>query len=132
MSAEQLVDAAIFTALDTALTQPVYGAGNVPDNIRDRYVVMGNNTATDWSTDGLTGFEFTITIHTWDTIPESRGFYNLKLLMGEVYITLNRVKLTVPDHNALELDFEFSESMLDPDGLTTHGVQRFRAYLRKY
>ena len=131
MSAESAIDAAIYTALDAALTQPVYGAGNVPDNIQDRYVVMGNNTAIDWSTDGRTGFEFTVTIHTWDTISTSRGFYNLKLLMGEVYITLNRVKLDITDYSTLELDYEFSESMLDPDGLTTHGVQQFRAYMRK-
>ena len=130
MSAEALIDAAIFDALDAALTAPVYGAGNVPDNLEDRYVVIGNNTAIDWSTDGRTGFEMTVTIHTWDTIPTSRGFYNLKLLMGEVYITLSRANLTIYGYNVLELDYEFSESMLDPDGLTTHGVQRFRVYMR--
>ena len=130
MSAEALIDDAIFQALDEALSEPVYGAGNVPDNIKSLYVVIGNNTAIDWSTDGRTGFEVTITIHTWDAISTSRGFYNLKLLMGKVYITLNRVKLSTPGYNALELDYEFSESMLDPDGLTTHGVQRFRAYMR--
>lgn len=130
MSAEQAIDAAIYTALDNALSEPVYGSGNVPDNIEDRYVVIGNNTAIDWSTDGRTGFETTVTIHTWDTLPKSHGFYYLKLLMGEVYITLNRATLAVSGYNVLELDYEFSESMLDPDGLTTHGVQRFRAYMR--
>ena len=126
MSAEQAIDAAIFTALDAALTEPVYGAGNVPDNIEDRYVVIGNGTMIEWDTDNDTGFEATITIHTWDTIPTSRGFYYLKLLMGEVYITLHRANLSVTGYNVLGLDYESSEAMLDPDGLTTHGVQQFR------
>ena len=40
---------------------------------------------------------------------------------------LDRQALSLTGHNLVLLRFEFSQAMLDPDGLTRHGVQRFRA-----
>lgn len=130
MSAEGELQTAIYSALNTGQPAPVYSAGNVPDNASDRYIVIGNDTMIEWDTDGRTGFEGTIVIHTWDTTSGNRSFIPLKDIMGDVYNALHRAEIPLISYNAIGLDFEFSETFLDPDGLTRHGVQRFRVYMR--
>ena len=47
--------------------------------------------------------------------------------MAEVTAALDRQSLALTGHRLVLLRFEFSETMLDPDGITRHGVQGFRA-----
>lgn len=130
MSAEAEIQTAIYGVLNSGQVTPVYSQGDVPDNASDRYIIIGNDTMTEWDTDGQTGFEGTIVIHTWDTTAANRSFIPLKEIMGDVYNLLHRAELSLISYNAIGLDFEFSETFLDPDGLTRHGVQRFRVYMR--
>lgn len=130
MSAEGELQTAIYSALNSGQVAPVYSQGNVPDNASDRYIIIGNDTMIEWDTDGRTGFEGTIVIHTWDTTSSNRSFLPLKEIMGDVYNLLHRAELSFISYNSIGLDFEFSETFLDPDGLTRHGVQRFRVYMR--
>ena len=130
MSAEAELQAAIYNKLNTGQAAPVYAQGSIPDNSADRYIVIGNDTLIEWDTDGRTGFEATLVIHTWDTTADNRSFIPLKEIMGDVYNLLHRAELSLISYNAIGLDFEFSETFLDPDGLTRHGVQRFRVYMR--
>lgn len=130
MSAEAELQKAVFGKLNAGLSVPVYAQGDVPDNEADRYVVIGNDTFVEWETDCLIGFEATLVIHTWDTQADNRSFLPLKEIMGESYNLLHRAELPLISYNAIELSFEFSETFLDPDGLTRHGVQRFRILMR--
>jgi hypothetical protein len=128
MSAEWAIQTAVFNKLNTALSVSVYSNGNVPDNTEARYVVIGDDTHIEWDTDGTTGFESTITVHSWDNDSVSRGMKAIKELMGAIYTALHRQSLTITGYQFTGCDFEFSETFIEADGVTRHGVQRFRIY----
>lgn len=125
MSAELEIQKSIYTALESALSINVYD--NVPDNAQAPYVVIGDDTFAEFDTDGDSGFEATVTIHSWSTY---RGRSQVKEIMSAVYNALHRADLTVQGYNLLGCDFEFSETFLESDGVTRHGVQRFRILIR--
>lgn len=122
--------ASIANAADDLQDITVYAQGDVDDNARGLYVVLGNDTMIEWDTDCETGFEGTVTIHAWDTTANNRSFIPVKDVMGDVYAILHRAELSITGYNTVGMDFEFSETLLDPDGLTRHGVQRFRVLMR--
>tara|TARA_R110000850_G_scaffold105435_3_gene216392 strand:+ start:131 stop:517 length:387 start_codon:yes stop_codon:yes gene_type:complete len=122
MSAEWEVQEAIFAKLGNDLSVPVYDF--VPqENAPNNYVTIGSDTLLPYSTDGNKGFEATLIIHSWYV---ANGRKELKLLQGEIYDSLDRAELVISGYNSIAIDFEFSNSTLDPDGATYHGVQRFR------
>ena len=126
MSAELELQKAIYGVLDTALTMPVYD--NVPENAVAPYIVIGDDTFIEYDTDSLRGFEATITVHSWSTY---RGRAEVKTIMGLIYEALHRAEFTIAGYNLIGCDCEFSESFLESDGLTRHGVQRFRILIRE-
>jgi len=130
MSAEAALQTAIYDTLEAGQSAVVFAQSDVPDNFVGRYVVIGNDTLIEWDTDGRTGFEATITIHTWDSTAENRSYLPLKGIMGDIYNLLHRAEVPITGYNTVGIDFEFSETYLDPDGLTRHGIQRFRVYMR--
>ena len=122
MSAAWEIQEAIFTKLGIDLSVPVYDF--VPQqNTAAKYVTIGSDTLLPYNTDLKRGFEATLEIHSWDV---SNGRKDLKLLQGEIYSSLDRAELSITGYNSVSIDFEFSNSTLDPDGATYHGVQRFR------
>lgn len=129
MSAELAIQAAVYSTLDTALSVPVYSNGAVPDNVFGRYVVVGDDTHIEWDTDGTTGFESTITIHSWDNDSSTLGLTAIKLLMAQIYSALHRAELTVSGYNFTGCDYEFSETIVESDNITRHGIQRFRVMI---
>lgn len=129
MSALWGVQEAVFSALDAALTESVYSLGDVPDNIQTVYAVVGEASAEQHDADGQLGFSVVTTVHIWDSNPENHGFSAVKPLMGEVYDALNRAALAISGYTLIDSFFEFEQAMMDPDGLTAHGAQRFRVLL---
>ena len=69
-----------------------------------------------------------MTIHVWSRY---RGKKEAKQIQGEIYDALTRQELTVEDHDLVTIEFEYSDVVLDPDGQTRHGVQRFRAVVER-
>jgi hypothetical protein len=126
MSAEFEVQKAIFGVLNTGLNVPIYD--NVPDNAVAPYVVIGDDTFVEFDSDDVSGFEATITIHSWSIY---RGRKQVKELMGNIYNLLHRAEFTVTGYNLVGCDCEFSETFLESDGVTRHGVQRFRILIRE-
>jgi hypothetical protein len=126
MSAELEIQKAVFARLNNALSVPVYDA--VPDNAVAPYIVIGDDTLIEFDSDGANGFEATITVHTWSIY---RGRFEVKQLMGLIYNSLHRAELNVQGYNLLGCDCEFSETFLESDGVTRHGVQRFRILIRE-
>lgn len=126
MSFESEIQRAIFTRLDNGLTIPVYD--NVPQNIGGTdnagfpYVNIGADTHNPWDTDTETGALSTATIHAWSRY---RGMTEIKDIQGQIYNLLHRYAMPVNDFYLIDLLFEYSESVLDPDGITRHGIQRF-------
>ena len=50
----------------------------------------------------------------------------LKTIMAVVVAALDRASPAVSGHDLVDFRFVFSDTLLDPDGFTRHGVQRFR------
>jgi hypothetical protein len=126
MSAELEIQKAVFARLNNVLSIPVYD--NVPDNAQAPYVVIGDDTLVEFDSDGTSGFEATVTVHSWSIY---RGRAEVKNIMGLIYDALHRAELNVQGYNLLGCDCEFSETFLESDGVTRHGVQRFRILIRE-
>lgn len=116
------VQKAIYAALDSALDVPVYD--RVPPNAPDRYVTIGEDTAVDVSSKDQPGAEITITCHAWDST--HRGRLGVKTLLADMYEALHDAPLTIDGAAVSYIWWEFADSFLDEDGLTYHGVSRYR------
>ena len=120
----------IFSTLnnDNTLTNTL-GAGvfdEVLENATYPFVSIGEETAVDYSTKDLDGGEFTINIHVWS---QYKGAKQTKEIMDRVHDLLHDSSLSVSGFNLVNLRFEFSDILRDPDGVTRHGVMRFRAII---
>ena len=98
----------------------------VPENTAFPYVKIGEETAVDNGTKTLQGNEHTLVIHTFSRY---RGSKETKEIMSRVYALLHESSLTVSGASLVNLRFEFSDIIKENDGLTTHGLQRFRAMI---
>ena len=87
------------------------------------YVVIGEDGASEWDTDTEQGAESILTIHTWS---RERGRLQTKQIQELIYEILHRQDLIIGDAIFYSLFWEFSDSFVDPDGETRHGVMRFR------
>lgn len=96
---------------------------SVPDNQAYPYVEIGDDTAIDNSTCEKPGQELTITIHSWS---RTRGRKEVKGIMRGVYDVLHYGSFTMPGNVCILSIFDFEQILADPDGVTFHGVQRFR------
>ena len=98
----------------------------VPENTAFPYVKIGEETAVDNGTKTLQGNEHTLVIHTFSRY---RGSKEAKEIMSRIYALLHESSLTVSGASLVNLRFEFSDIIKENDGLTTHGVQRFRVFV---
>ena len=98
----------------------------VPENTAFPYLKIGEETAVDNGTKTLQGNEHTLVIHTFSRY---RGSKETKEIMSRVYALLHESSLTVSGASLVNLRFEFSDIIKENDGLTTHGLQRFRAMI---
>ena len=96
----------------------------VPENTAFPYVKVGEETAVDNGTKTLQGNDHTLVIHTFSRY---RGSKETKEIMSRIYALLHESSLTVSGASLVNLRFEFSDIIKENDGLTTHGLQRFRA-----
>lgn len=92
------------------------------------FVVLGDDTATEWDTDSSFGQETTITLHVFSRATARK---ECKQIQDAIYNALQDASLAVTGHTAVLCFFEFSESFADPDGATQHGVSRFRILTEK-
>lgn len=101
---------------------------DVPQGALFPYVTIGDDTLIEWDQDACLGAEATITLHVWS---RERGRKQAKTIQGALYDALHRYALPVDGSHTVDCLWEMSESFLDPDGHTRHGVSRFRIILQK-
>jgi hypothetical protein len=129
---QEEIQTAIYEAV-AAIGYPTYD--DVPQVTAYPYIVVGDDRSIPFDTDNSVGSETTCTIHVWS---QYRGRKEVKEIMRSVYQALHRANLTITGGHLVECQAEFEESFLDPDGLTRHGVIRFRliveenGYLEQY
>jgi hypothetical protein len=124
MSAEYDLQVAIYQKLSAELDVPVFD--DVPDNEEAPYVVVGDDNFIAFDMDGKTGFEVTITIHSWTRF---RGREHIKYLQGQIYDVLHRQQLQLDRYNVITVARETSMSVLDPDNIHRHGVCTYRVLM---
>ncbi len=111
-------------ALQAFLGDPAQVFDQVPQDSAFPYLVIGEDTTGPFDTKTEAGMEHRLTIHSWSRY---RGLKETKQLMAAVTATLDGASLSVSGHDLVLIRHEFGATFLDPDGLTRHGVQRFRA-----
>ncbi len=110
--------------LQAFLGNPARVFDQVPQDSDFPYLVIGEDTTGAFDTKTEDGMEHRLTIHSWSRY---RGLKETKQLMAAVAAALDGASLSVSGHDLVLIRQEFGATFLDPDGLTRHGVQRFRA-----
>lgn len=87
------------------------------------YVVVGEDTASEFDTDDVDGQEHTVVLHVFD---RREGRKRAKQVIGALYDALHNATLSVTGHDAIFCFFEFSGAVPDPEPLVQHQVIRFR------
>ncbi len=131
MSFEIAVQSAIYTALtgDTGLMALIEGVyDSVPETEVFPYVTIGEDSHASYTTNTTLGTDVSCVIHTWS---RDRGKKETKTIQGEIYDALNRASLTYAGHKIVNCELESSDSFVDADRLTRHGVQSFRVLIER-
>ena len=121
---------AVYDALtaNTDLTAVVSGVyDHVPADTAFPYVTIGETTIADWSSKSFDGQVHALTLHIWS---RARGRKEVKEIMALLYDTLHDASLSVEDQELVNIRFDFGQTLLDADGFTVHGIQRYRAVTR--
>ncbi len=92
------------------------------------YVVIGEDVHTDTSTDLELSNLVSITIHTWSRYT---GKAETKQIQGLIYSALNRVNILDTNYKFININQVSSESRLDSDGFTRHGIQTFNLMIEE-
>jgi hypothetical protein len=124
-----------YSALTSLLSSADAVYDFVPPNAAAPYVVIGDDTMTDWSTKTTSGWEATVTIHCWDL--EKAGRKSVKSILSAIYDALHRqsANITVSGFTLIDIQFEFEETFQDTtvEGQNDrfyHGVARYRAFIQ--
>ena len=132
MSAGNALQAAIYAKLTASAPLMALVSGvfdSVPQDYADfPYVAIGEDTLAEWDGDDFTGEECTVTIHVWS---RADGRKETKIAQGYIHDALHRQTLSVSGYNSVDCVREFSDTLLDPDGHTRHGVQQFRVTIER-
>ncbi|MFV0294846.1 MAG: DUF3168 domain-containing protein [Hyphomicrobiaceae bacterium] len=122
---QQAVHAALST--DPALLA-VLGAPRIYDDVPRKtpfpYLTLGQSTLRDWSTGTEDGHEHLLTLHVWS---RASGRNETHAIMAAIEMALHDQSLPLVGHRLINLRHQFSEARREPDGVTYHGIVRFRA-----
>ena len=118
---------AVYSTLssDSNLTSTL-GAGvydDVPQGSAYPFVQIGDDATKDYSTKDVSGSETTLNLHVWS---QNHGSKQAKDIMDRIHTLLHDTNLTVTGFNFINNRMEFSDIVRDPDGITRHGIMRFR------
>ena len=123
-------------ALQTAIYSTLNGDSNltstlgasvyddVPQGSSFPYVQIGSDTINEYGTKDLDGSDTSLTFHIWS---QYKGSMQTKNIMDRIHTLLHDSNISVIGFNLINLRFEFGDILRDPDGVTRHGIIRFRA-----
>tara|TARA_B100000524_G_C23416646_1_gene286345 strand:- start:75 stop:485 length:411 start_codon:yes stop_codon:yes gene_type:complete len=106
----------------TSITSKVYD--DVPEGTAYPYIVIGEETAIPTGAKDTDGHEHTLTFHVWS---QYRGRKEIKQIMEQIYTILHNVAISITGATLVNIRHEFERTLLESDGITRHGVIRFRA-----
>lgn len=118
---------AIYSALTGAAAVTALVSTRVYDEVQQNatfpYIEIGEAVGEDWGTKTRHGLDQSISIHIWSRYA---GMKEAKQIANAIHDALHDATLTISGHDAILCRFEFGEFLLDPDGLTRHGIVRYR------
>ncbi len=127
-----------------ALQQAIFATLSASDEIRDvagdpprvfdapprgaafPYIVIGDDTESDWSTATESGSEHALVIHVWS---RADGHRAAKLLADAVRDTLDGAALSVIGQTLIDIRYLETSFTRESDGETIHAMLRFRAVM---
>ena len=127
MSFDLITQKKIYEALNGVISCPVYD--NAPQGSAFPYVTIGEANLTDNDTDSSQSVYISYVIHTWsqaDGLGGADGRKEIKTIMGEIYNALHLTKFSESGYSFTENYFLSSDSFVETDGKTRHGVQTFK------
>ena len=95
-----------------------------PRNAAFPYATFGRTTHSDWSTGTEDGAEHRLILDVWS---RAHGKSECHTIAQAIRAALHDAVLALDGHALVNLRFETSDICRDPDGITVHGVLRFRA-----
>ena len=125
-------------ALQQAIYATLIASGDMQEVVGERvfdapprgaafpYVVIGDDTESDWSTATEPGSEHQIAIHVWS---RAIGRREARLVAEAVKDALDGAELNVTGQALIDIRFLSVGFYREADGETTHGTLRFRAVL---
>jgi hypothetical protein len=127
-----------YSALTAALGQDAQGRekvyDHVPQGVTAPFVVIGEDTLSDWDTKSKAGWEATVTIHVWDF--EKAGRKSVKTLLGHIHDALHQqeANITVSGFSLVQIRREFQQTIQETavEGQNDHyyhGIARYRAVI---
>jgi Protein of unknown function (DUF3168) len=99
----------------------------VPKDTGYPRITLGEDTINNWSTKTNYGEDITHTLHVWS---QYKGKKEVKEIMNLILESLNE---PLSLDSGFLIDFsrvEFMQVLDDPDGITRHGIMRFRFKIR--
>ena len=97
---------------------------DVPHAAAYPFVTMGQTSSTDYGTATEDGEEHILTLHVWSA---AGGRGEAQVLMGAVRDILHNAALTLSGHTLVNLRQQFAAIRREADGITIHGLARYRA-----
>jgi hypothetical protein len=124
---------AIYQALDNDLDlRSMIGLNRIFDTVPQAqvfpFITIGEADVTPFDSHTQNGFEGTFNVHVWTRHSSlgARGRAQTHEIMGEVYRIIHGASLTVTGFRVIVLRYDFSNIVEQTDGLTYHGVTRFK------
>lgn len=125
---DTLTASAPLMAAITAVYDDVPQAESSGNILNFPYVTIGEDVHTDISTDLELMQLVSITIHTWSRYA---GRAETKTIQGLIYDALNRADISNLSYKFININQVSSESRLESDGFTRHGIQTFNLIIEE-
>ncbi len=120
---------AIYSALNvSAITSDLNCAVvNEPTNDQSYpFIQLGEDRVDDYSTKVEAGGEYELNFDIWS---QYKGSKECKQIMDKIHDLLHDSSISVTGFNLVNIQLDYSDILKDPDGVTRHGIMRFRAII---
>ena len=97
---------------------------DVPQATPYPHVTLGQTSSTEWATGTEDGEEHILTLHVWS---QAGGRAEAQRIMGAIRDLLHTANLALTGQVLVSLRQQFSDVRRDADGITIHGLVRYRA-----
>ncbi len=109
--------------VQAVLGNPTRVYDHVPTNAVFPYLTLGETSVTAYDVKEGTGMDAVMTLHVWSRY---RGHKEVKDILKAVHAALHRATFSVAGQNFIDCRFESAETVQEADGLTYHGIARYR------